>query len=160
MSHFPLLGNLNTLSNTLSDVLYPIQYPIRYPIRYAIRYPIRYPIQYDGWMASWLSMDGCLAVGRTADGSDGGRADGGRAGCVPKARSVASGKAARQRTAAEGPGPHLQGVPVLQTRDLLTIVHLLPRKAGGCDAAPLLALFAAGETAKAAGADAWALCWN
>ena len=51
-------------------------------------------------------------------------------------------------------------VHVLQTRDLLTIIHLLPRKAGRCDAAPLLALFAAGETAKAAGADAWALCWN
>ena len=42
-------------------------------------------------------------------------------------------------------------VHVLQTRDLLTIIHLLPRKAGRCGAAPLLApaLFAAGETAKA-----------
>ena len=62
----------NTISNTLSDVLYPIQNPARYPIRYAIRYPIRYPIQYDGWMASWLSMDGCLTAGRAADGPEGG----------------------------------------------------------------------------------------
>ena len=66
----------------------------------------------------------------------GGRAGGGRAGCVPKARSLASGTAARKRTAAVGPGPHLQGVHVLQTRDLLTVIHLLPRKAGRCDAAP------------------------
>ena len=48
----------------------------------------------------------------------------------------------------------------LRTRDLLTIIHLLPRKAGRCDAAPLLALFAAGETAKALAIGMALFCWR
>ena len=86
----------------------------------------------------------------------GGRAVGGRA--VPKVRSLALGTAARQR--AVGPGPHLQGVHVL----LISLLSSTSCRARSVDAMQLhcgrLALFAAGETAKALAIGMALFCWR
>ena len=91
--------------------------------------------QADRWVRGRGRWEHLLLCCARCEYVHGGRAVGGRA--VPKVRSLVLGTAARQR--AVGPGPlRTFRVSTCSSPDLLgVVIHLLPRKVGRCDVAPL-----------------------